>query len=383
MPDRIRVRAYNIRFGDAFLVTVPDAGVARHVLVDFGNALATEGGHDSVFEAAFDDIMVQTGGKPVDLFVMTHEHMDHVQGAEYLARKKGKVLKAAYAWLTASAAPGYYDSHHDAREKKSLYLKAFAAVEKRLSRLPAADHGLFGVMAANNRPGSTKACVEFLRTVAPTQNTTYVHRGCDLAGRHPFTEASFEIWAPEEDTSIYYGRRQFAVSAHPDDGAAPAAPAGPAAPVAREAPPPGVDAGAFQDLVERRRSGWQADLLAIDRAENNTSVVFAMTWRGKRLVFTGDAELRSWSEMERRGVLKPADFMKVSHHGSHNGTPEAGILDLVLVPGNKARRRAAVSTWTDTYSGIPHDPTNGKLRERARLFSTLDDTSKPWFDVFV
>lgn len=42
--DKLRVRAYNVRFGDAILVSVPDktsagAKKTRHILIDVGNAL--------------------------------------------------------------------------------------------------------------------------------------------------------------------------------------------------------------------------------------------------------------------------------------------------------------------------------------------------------
>src|SRR5206468_9988158 len=56
MTDRLRVRLYNVRFGDAILVTVPDRDPAtnvvtkRHILIDVGNVLNKEGGDDTVFK---------------------------------------------------------------------------------------------------------------------------------------------------------------------------------------------------------------------------------------------------------------------------------------------------------------------------------------------
>jgi hypothetical protein len=160
-----------------------------------------------------------------------------------------------------------------------------------------------------------------------------------------------------------------------------AAPGAPGTAAARPLPPPGVDAGAFYDLVALRERGFSDNLLAIDRAANDTSVVFCLTWRGVRLLFAGDAELRSWRMMADHGVLSPVDFLKVSHHGSHNGTPEESVLDQFLPAGGK--RRAVISTWLDTYSGIPHEPTNDKLRSRARLRSILDAPDGLYFDTFV
>src|SRR5687768_11266938 len=91
--DALRVRAYNVRFGDAILVTVPDRDPAtgtvtkRHILIDVGNVLSGEGGEDVVFKPAVDDIIAELGGKPLDLYVMTHEHLDHIQGLYYVASK--------------------------------------------------------------------------------------------------------------------------------------------------------------------------------------------------------------------------------------------------------------------------------------------------------
>ena len=90
MTDLV-IRVYDVRFGDAVLVTIPDkeAGkaVERTILFDFGNALGTDGGQDDVLEAVIDDIIAQLKGKPLDLYVMTHEHLDHVQGLFHAASK--------------------------------------------------------------------------------------------------------------------------------------------------------------------------------------------------------------------------------------------------------------------------------------------------------
>ena len=113
-------------------------------------------------------------------------------------------------------------------------------------------------------------------------------------------------------------------------------------------------------------SGLGDSMLYIDRAANNASVVFALEWRGWRLAFPGDAELASWTLMKARGVLEPVDFLKVSHHGSHNGTPPDEVLDTVLPERRRgARKRVAlVSTWPETYSGVPDEHTLARLRGR-------------------
>jgi len=117
-------------------------------------------------------------------------------------------------------------------------------------------------------------------------------------------------------------------------------------------PPAGVDAGAFFNLVEKRSSGYMDNILAIDKAANNTSVVFCLEWRGWKLLFAGDAELRSWKTMEKEGVLKAVHFFKVSHHGSHTGLPPDKILDTILPkkPEDDRKRIAVGPAWPVTFS---------------------------------
>lgn len=394
MADTIRVRVYNVRFGDAILVAIPDRDPAtqvttkRHILIDVGNVLRGkanplgQGGDDAVFEPVMADILEQLDGKPLDLYVMTHEHLDHVQGLFYAASKVYEegvlrdTLNTQYAWLTASAHPDYYDTHPNAKKQKLAFEAAYASINAHARALPDLGVDAIDWLLLNNNPQNTSQCVDFVRELAPADRTHYVHREFEASGKHPFVEAKFEIWAPEEDTSDYY------------KSLLPMALAGGAGGVQGNAairtlvPPPGVDAGAFYDLVEWRASGLTDNILAIDKAANNTSVVFTIEWRGKRLLFAGDAELASWRMMDSKGVLKPVDFIKVSHHGSHNGTPDAGVFDAIL-PAGGIDRCAAISTWEQTYSGIPHSPTNQRLSARCKLLSTLDSPNDLFYDVTI
>ena len=406
MADELTVRIYNVRFGDAILITVPDRDAksgritTRRILIDVGNAPTIagtgEGGSEEVFEDVVASILDELGGKPLDLYVMTHEHLDHVQGLFYASTKLPALdlanrLKVNHVWLTASADPDYYTNgkHPEAEKRKLAFGEMYARIAAYLAARPAAaSHGMMELLA-NNDPTKTRQCVEFLRTLNPSR-TTYVYRGIDLKKKHPFREATFELWAPEEDTADYYGRFQ-----QLDDGAVPSAVAPPVGAGERAArkprvrrppdpkPPQGVDVGAFLQLVEARREGMADNLLTIDKAANNTSVVFALEWRGWRLLFAGDAEIRSWKTMARQKVLKPVHFLKVSHHGSHNGTPADAIFDAILPAAapDPRPRNAAISTWIDTYSGIPHSPTNTRLETRVALQSTLDHKEKLFYEI--
>ncbi|MEU8233367.1 hypothetical protein AB0C12_27625 [Actinoplanes sp. NPDC048967] len=396
MSEDLVVRMYNVRFGDAILVTVPDRNpatgrtVTRRILIDVGNAPKVagtgRGGEDDVFEAVVGDILDQLDGHPLDLYVMTHEHLDHVQGLCYAAErlpdlKLADRLKIRHLWLTASAAPDYYDNgkHPKAQEQRlafdAMYRRVAAMMTSRTAA--AAAPGVLD-MLANNDPTRTRQCVAYLQTLNLAR-THYVHRETKLRGTHPFREAELSVWAPEEDTSAYYGRMLPL-----DSGAVPERPPERRTrPAPDPLPPPGVDAGAFLGLVAARRAGAVDNLFAIDRAANNTSIVFALEWRGWRLLFSGDAEIRSWRTMARQNVLKPVHFLKVSHHGSHNGTPTDEVFEAIMpaVPPDDRPRRAAISTWDHTYAGIPHELTNSRLAERATLLSTLDRRDELFYDV--
>ncbi len=390
MTDKLKVRVYNVRFGDAVLVTVPDrtsAGnsITRRILIDLGNAplvASRIGGDDTVFQPVIDDILDQLGGKQLDLYVLTHEHLDHAQGLLHADRKLfpagefRKKFKVRNVWLTPSAEPGYYDmpGHEKAKKQFNLAAAQYQAISSYLTTTAAELMPAFQSLMANNNPQSTKACVEYIRSLNP-KRTHYVHRGMNLKGKHGFRDVKFSIWAPEEDTSEYYGRFQpLGLLEAPAAGAAAAEP---------PSPPAGVDLGAFLNLVESRTLGIADNLLTIDAAANNTSIVFLLEWRGWKLLFAGDAEIRSWKTMNREGVLSPVHFLKVSHHGSHNGTPDGDLFEALLpkTPNDNRKRRAAVSTWTETYGGIPHTPTDDRLKSRAELLSTLDDQTALFYEL--
>lgn len=388
MTDKLTVRLYNVRFGDAVLITVPDRDpktkkvTTRRILIDVGNVKAGEGGDDKVFKPVLESILNRLGGEPLDLYVMTHEHMDHVQGLPYAAWKVfpagqlAKRLAPRHVWLTASAAPDYYDKHPQAKKQKLEADRQLQRIALYLQTRAPALQPLYASYIANNDPQATAPCVEFLRQLNP-EHTTYVYRGMEMKGTHSFKEAKLDVWAPEEDTSEYYGRFE-PLFLEDGDG-----PADVASTAGTPRAPPGVDLGAFLNLLEARRAGMSDNLLNIDQSANNTSIVFSLEWRGWRLLFPGDAEIRSWKTMRREGVLKPVHFLKVAHHGSHNGTPDGELFDAIL-PAHAPDDRpptAAISTWHSTYPGIPHPATNQRLATRCALKSILDDEAQEHIEI--
>lgn len=378
--DSLRVRVYNVRFGDAILITVPDAADGqdrlRHILIDVGNSLNTEGGKDFVFKPIVEDIHAQLAGAPIDLYIMTHEHMDHVQGLFYSETKENlERLPVDVAWLTASSALDYYDREwpnededgnpikkpgQALAEMESIYdvSEQYVSAQKDLGETVS---NFVESLLFNNNPRSSADCVNYLRNLASGENTHFVYRGMEsLDELHPFEVARIKVWAPEENTAVYYGSfRPVNLAMASGNGGGPTR-------IVEPEPPAGVDAGAFYQLVESRRGAFVDNLLAIDRAKNNSSVVFCLEWQGWKLLFPGDAEIRSWKEMNKRDQLEEVHFLKISHHASHNGTPDDELLDKILpppVPGGRDRV-AVASTYPNTYSGIPDTLTLRRLEDR-------------------
>ena len=385
MSERLIVRVYNVGFGDAVLVFVPDrdeAGrpVTHHILIDVGNVLAGPGSGNAVYDAIFTDVLQVLNGRRLDLYISTHEHLDHVEGPLHAAVALGKTVKADHVWMTASAeGDAYYERHPDAKRKKLALEETF----RRLRPLVAAsgsdrwrnmlvNNDFEPTMTAAGRRASTRDCISHIREEMGGA-VHYLYAGAPMEGAHGFREASFRILAPVENTAEYYGRsRPFSLTNLEGDAAG----AG-----TQALPPPGVDAGAFYDLVRSRGGGFPETLLAIDKAANDTSLVVELTWRGRRLLFVGDAELGSWKKMLASGGLQPVDFLKVGHHGSHNGTP-FDDLD-ALLPPREEPRQVAVSTCCGAYNGVPHGLTMEALGKRATVHDTRTVEVGKYIDVVI
>jgi hypothetical protein len=234
-----------------------------------------------------------------------------------------------------------------------------------------------------------------LRDLAVGQRL-YVHADTPRDDLKMFADSStsFSVLAPMDDIDGFYLGKQTPralseLQAMRADRAASGREERGAAAEALAAVPTNVSTEDF-DLLRRSLTD-QALAFVLKEGElvNNTSVVLLLEWRGRRLLFTGDAEAKtafqgafqedkgngSWNVMWHRfkdGALsRRVDFLKVGHHGSFNATPwtsktSAGgahpineILDRLLPAltdgAERVDRYAVVSTERSGYPTIP-DP---------------------------
>ena len=78
---QVTIRMYNVGFGDAFLVLVPEGNQQRRILFDCGSIEAAPGVPMSrVVDRLVRDVTDADGVPRIDVIVATHRHKDHVSG---------------------------------------------------------------------------------------------------------------------------------------------------------------------------------------------------------------------------------------------------------------------------------------------------------------
>lgn len=382
----IRIRSYNVGFGDCFLVTFPDGNVTRNMLIDFGNAPGQlNTGYAEIAQNIFDE----TSGH-LDVIVMTHEHLDHIEGF-YSQKSIFNTMTVDYVWMSLPSHPTYYNDYPKARPLKRIRELA-AAFEKRLKEQKLAVAPSFLMLLQNNLSNPQR--INYIRNLTgDPKRVLYLNRGSSVLNKPFSNKVKIRVLAPEKDVSIYYGgslhnglqamsRRLAGAGIAPDPGnydswAFPKVPREKGSPV-------NLTDRDWRLLHESIQTGGVESVRAIDKAANNTSLVFAMEVAGLRLLFPGDAELESWMVMKKKcpAELKPIDFLKVSHHGSHNGTSK-DLLTTLLPAGRKGKATVMVSTKSKVYGTVkpvPDAELLKLLKARCHKLISTDGETRLWVD---
>lgn len=370
----IRVRMYRVGFGDCFLLSVPITKTGsterRHILVDCG---VHGKGNIGKIEEAVDNIAAETDGK-LAVVIATHSHQDHISGFS----EKFTDFEIGEVWLPWSEDP--QDELAVKWRKKEAALLAqvethFAA-QARLGAAEAKTASREAALAAVMNLTSNTKSMQLLRGGFNVgAKVRYLEAGDALQKVAQIPGLTVKVLGPPRDETF----------------------------LARMDPPKDQgylrinDAGAVEDAnkIKPFPSKWQAVAkqngimtfltkdeearmqkklndtsldglaFALDAAKNNTSLVTLFTFRGKYLLFPGDAQYGNWrywlDEDEAEEILSRISFLKVAHHGSHNATPRDALEK--MTPGGFA---AMVSTQSTPWDSIPRVPLMKRLSEQTK-----------------
>jgi beta-lactamase superfamily II metal-dependent hydrolase len=378
MGNQLLIRAYNVGCGDCIYVRIPGPDDGFHILIDCGKK-----GDDVLLRKAIEHLATELpiGSEPakrrLDLIVATHRHEDHIKGFDPTLFDD---IEVKNIWLSVAMDP----EHPQATGVNTLHAFATRAMRELTEHGQALSPDV--EMLASMYGVSNDAADTLLMKTLPEKNgiePRYVHSGMEHDLALP-PDTTIHILAPEENIDHFYLGEELDTTLHGFTSLTATLSPAAAADVQTEVQPTNISATDFRILQSRMLSNGLAFAAKESSIQNNLSVVLLIEWKGRRLLFVGDAEWEgefkegkhngSWNvmwEKHRKTHLKaPLDFLKIGHHGSINATPPPErpaskkakehdvytILDTILpVPkeGTKPTAQAIVSTEREFYNPIP------------------------------
>lgn len=410
----VSIRSYNVGLGDCFLLSFPDDGTTRHILIDFGNA---PGQTKESFNAIAENIRNVTDGH-LDVVIVSNDHHDHVSG--FLNQKvvfDDDKFKVDAVWMAFPNQPKFYERHAKTLMRARKQVGEF--LDKRKDSKMSES---FTTLIRNSQPSTDE--LNYIRNLPDQKDKVqYLHRRSPV--KSPFgSKFHVDVLGPEKDVSPYYVNKDFDFWDEISDlgSIAVRLESGLDEKHKKKHPlicRPGFKNATCTDRSPQNLSGrdWQilkkinetfgvAEMRAIDGVINNLSLVLLLTINGKTLLFPGDADEASWENvlddyalnycdyhqeyeeepncencLKRRKAMKSIDFLKLAQHGSKAGTPAE------LLKRLNPNVKIMVSTKKNVYGAKNPIPDTGfleKLEEKygkKNLIVTNED--KLWEDVIL
>lgn len=360
---RVRTRMYNVGFGDAFLLCLDQDGGTWRMLIDCGvhNSGHSTNQLSSVVNAIIADATDSGAAPRIDVVVATHRHLDHVSGFEYV---QWDTVSVGEVWMPFTENPtddlGRSIKEEQARKAERLHkhLKRLAArrgaaarsaraavtvLENNLTNAAAMArlHGGFAAPAAKRRyfpnpsiepttfqlPGLPEVTVHML---GPVRDRAVI-ASMDPTGDHWVRQLEHQMQSGSSD-DLFAG----AFSIGPDA-------------LRQLSPDLYLTQAERAELEVDNNVDAMAAAASIEKAANNTSLVFVLDIGGTKLLFPGDAQWGLWeaimADTKNEQILTDTRLYKVGHHGSPNGTHKRYVTDLMGTNVTSLMSFHPVSQW--------------------------------------
>jgi beta-lactamase superfamily II metal-dependent hydrolase len=318
----VRIRMYDVGFGDCFLLFVPTSVGERKILIDCGSIAQRKKSSAEIVGEIIKDVAGADGKPRIDVVVATHRHRDHISG---FADRRWNAVEVGEVWMPWTEKIG----DPDADRIRQMQTRLAASLHAAFQRLGAAPeltdlalnavsnddamevlhHGFAGsprrlflpdrqrlepVLRTDLLPGVFvhvlgPSCKEdVIRDMEPPAGKSYLQLADDSAEDGNLPEAFSEDWVVENPV----------LHLEPSD-----------------------------ELAVRAGGSEREEALAaqLDKAVNGTSLMLLFQIGGAHLLFPGDAQWGTWKAVledpDTQRLLNKVNFYKVGHHGSHNATP--------------------------------------------------------------
>ena len=348
-PGRqLSVRMYDVGFGDAFLLQIPDGNRTRRVLFDCGSIEASNAGGPmkGCVQRIIADATDPDGVARIDVVVATHRHKDHVSG---FANGAWAGVEVKEVWMPWTEHP----TDKEARRIRELQSKLAAGLNAALAAAPAAVNAaaaaeravaagiVANALVLSNEPAMTTLHSGFagqpVRRFLPVREA-----GARLLETDALPGVRVHVLGPSRDPEVIRdmdppkGESYLRLRAAIADETGTTVP-----PFAHEFivdDPSGTWTFLPTDAERIAQAGSLSELavaVALDKAVNGTSLMLLLDVAGTYLLFPGDAQWGTWlnvlDDPEWRTLLERVSFYKIGHHGSHNATPRRFVADLLPV----------------------------------------------------